>query len=429
MSAQTAANGSPTQNSLAPPGKPVRTVPWFGAMQAYKRRYERLHPSVQMIGLQLWLPLLFVALFALCYVNAFHSPAPHDVQVGVVGQQAATQVNEAFDKAVPGGFEVSAVAPGAAAGDVRSAALVAVYDPTTAGGPTLTIASANGTSNTQVIEKVFQATAAATHTTLQVKDVAPLPASDSAGTTALYVSLVATIGGYMVGMFTAMMGGQLKRRVRFGILAVSFIPLSLLAAILIDPVVGALHGHFFELWMVLLATMAAVGLTVNGLGYYFNRFVTGVALVLFVFLNIPASGGAIAADLVPEPFHWLNHVVIGGGTVPLLRDIFYQAGPGAQVGLWRLAIYAAVGLLLTIPGPAYARWRHHRRALLGLPAGGMMAHAQHQLMTMAQAASKPAHEAEVSSDDASGTATEAEAVIDDSPDDDSSRVGARMADR
>lgn len=400
---------------LAPPR--IRTVPWFRPFQAYKRQYERLHPSVQMIGLQLWLPFVFVVLFVLCYVYAFHSPAPRDVPVGVVGQSSAVQVTTALEAAAPGGFDVTTVAGGPSAAEaVRSADIAAVYDPTTSGGPTLLVASANGASHVQTIERIFQATAAASGTTLQIKDVAPLPPSDSAGTVALYASLVATIGGYMIGMFVAMMGGPLRRRTRFAILLGSYLPLSLLATVLIGPVTGALQGHFLQLWLIQFSVMAAVGLVVNGLGYYFNRFVTGVALVLFVFLNVPASGGAMAADLLPQPFHWLQHVVIGGGTVPMIRDLYYNAGPGAAFGWWRVAIYAAIGLLLVVPGPAYARWRHHRRALLGLPAGGMMAHAQHQLMTMAQAAAAQSHAPSID-DHTSGTAVEAEAVLDQSEED------------
>ena len=387
----------------------VRTVPWFGAMQAFKRRYERLHPSVQMIGLQLWLPVCFVILFVLCYVNAFHSPTPHDMPVGVVGTQAASQVDAGLEKALPGGFSVTRLAS-VDSDAIRTGRLVAVYDPSTAGGPTLVIGSAAaGSANVSAVENTFRPLAAASGAPLQVKDIAPLPASDSSGTVALYVSLVATIGGYMVGMFCGMMGGPLKRRTRFGILAGSAVVMSIVAATLTGPIVGALHGHFLELWAIMFATMLAVGLVVNGLGYFLGRFVTGAALLVFVFLNIPASGGAMPVDMVGEPFRWLNHVVVGGGIIPLIRSVFYDAGPGAHVGIWRLAVYAVAGLALAWVGPAYARWRYHRRALLGLPAGGMMAHAQRQLMLAAQQAA--AQSGRPADEDASGTAVEAEALV------------------
>lgn len=386
----------------------VRTVPWFGAVQRFKRGYERLHPSSQMIGLQLWLPLFFVVLFVACYIDAFHSPAPHGVPVGFAGPApAAGQLDEVLGKAVPGGFEVRPVAAGgerAALGEVRGGDLAAVYIPRSAESAVLVYASANGAEIKLTVTQVFQALAAASRVSLTTRDLAPLPASDAAGTAALYVSLAATIAGYMVGMFTGMMGAPLRRRTRWAFVAGCAVVFALLISVLTDFAVGALTGHFWALWATLLCTSLAVGLAVDGLGYYFARFVTGAALVLFVFLNIPSSGGAIPADFVPEPFRWLNQVVVGDGVIAIVRHVYYGAGPGLATGVWRLSAYAAAGLVLALAGPYYAAWRHRRRAELGLPAGGMMGHAQHQL-TMAAAANSAAEE------ESTGTAVEAEAVI------------------
>src|ERR1700712_83903 len=70
-------------------------------VNAYRRWYSTLHPSLQLIGLQLWLPLFFIVAFCLCYVAAFHAPHPHDVPVGVVSS-APEQLQGEFDKAMPG---------------------------------------------------------------------------------------------------------------------------------------------------------------------------------------------------------------------------------------------------------------------------------------------------------------------------------------
>jgi hypothetical protein len=398
----------------AAPGGAVRTVPWFRAVQRFKRGYERLHPSAQMIGLQLWLPLVFAVLFVACYIGAFHSPAPRGVPVGVVGPAAAArEFGAVLGKAIPGGFNVRPVDPGgeqAALNEVRRGDLAALYAPQSKGRAVLTYAAANGKQLQLTVTQTFQGLAAASGVILTTRDVAPLPAADIAGTVPLYVSLVGTIAGYMVGMFTGMMGGPLKRRTRWGILAGASLVLSLLVAVLAEFAVGALSGHFWALWATVLCTSVAVGLVVDGLGYYLNRFVTGAALVLFVFLNIPSSGGAIPVDLVPEPFHWLSHVVIGDGVIAILRDVFYGAGPGLPYGIWRLAAYAAAGLLLALAGPHYAAWRYRRRSQLGLPVGGMMGHAQYQLMSAAAARAAADH-APSEQEESSGSAAEAEAVI------------------
>ncbi|WP_051171937.1 hypothetical protein [Microbacterium indicum] len=357
------------------PATTIRTVPWFGAVQRFKRRYERLHPSVQQIGLQLWMPTMFVVLFALCYVLPFRSPAPHDLRIGVVGSAAAQQVDQALEKAAPGGYVVEEVdAVDAAA--LRSGAYAAVLDTSDASHPELSVATANSSSLAQIVEATFRSAIESEGVVLTVDDVAPLPVTDGAGTVSLYVSLVAAIGGHLTGMFTALMGGDLRRRARIGIVVGTTAVLGTLAATLIDPVVGALPGRFPALWLLLVGTMTAVGLTTQALGYYFGRWVVAAGLISFVFLNVPASGGAVAVDLLPQPFRWLNHVVIAGGDVPFIHAASYDVGPGEWVGLTRIAAYIAFALVITIPGPAYRHWRRSRRRRLGLPLGGMLETAQ-----------------------------------------------------
>ena len=51
-----------TADTASASAAPTRLSPWM----RYRRQYARLSPPVQMIGLQLWLPLLFVIVFCLC---------------------------------------------------------------------------------------------------------------------------------------------------------------------------------------------------------------------------------------------------------------------------------------------------------------------------------------------------------------------------
>ena len=46
----------------------------------------------------------------------------------------------------------------------------------------------------------------------------------------------------------------------------------------------------------------AIGLFVNGISYFFGRFITGPALLMFVFVSIPASGPRSPAWMVPSFF-------------------------------------------------------------------------------------------------------------------------------
>ena len=97
----------------------------------YRRWYSTLHPSLQLIGLQLWLPLFFIVGFCLCYIAAFHAPHPHDVPVAVVGSSsAAADLQTGLDDARTGVIDVRAYGSADEAEEAVLAGRVAVaYDP------------------------------------------------------------------------------------------------------------------------------------------------------------------------------------------------------------------------------------------------------------------------------------------------------------
>lgn len=66
----------------------------------FRRWFSTLHPSLQLVLLQLWMPLFFIVMFCVCYVAAFHAPAPHDVPIGIVGD--APEAADAIDRAAGG---------------------------------------------------------------------------------------------------------------------------------------------------------------------------------------------------------------------------------------------------------------------------------------------------------------------------------------
>jgi hypothetical protein len=187
---------------------------------------------------------------------------------------------------------------------------------------------------------------------------------------------------------------------RIGIIAASSTVLPLIATLIVRFPLGAVDHGFWALWGIGAATAFAIGLVVNGLGYFFGRFVTAIALILFVFANVPAAGGAYPPEFLPQPFRALHHVVSGTGTLDALRSVVYNVGPGVPHGLLILACYAAAGLLLSFFGKMFFTRRMTRRAARGARPSMMVA-AQMAAMAAASSAtaSHGAHEA-LESDDA-----------------------------
>lgn len=365
-----------------------------GLRQRYRAQYAKLPPGAQMIGLQLWLPFVFVLAFCLCYVAAFHAPAPQHVPVAIVGSGPQTDAFAAqLQKTSDGALDVR-VEPDLASArqNVQTGELAAAYAPR---GKTAELILASGAQFqlATTAKSTFATVAATSGAKLTVHDLAPLPAHDAYGTTLFYVTLVWTISGYMVGMFLGMMGAALRHRVRIGILAGAAVLLTLISTLLIRFALGAVAGNFFELWGIGVLTAFAVGLVVNGLGYFMGRFVTAAALIVFVFFNVPSSGGAYPPEYIPEPFKALHPVVSATGTLDMARSVVYDVGPGVGSGALILVCYLALGAAITAVGKPFFEWRAAWRERRGVQPSMMMA-AQRAAMAAAAASTPDAAETE-----------------------------------
>jgi hypothetical protein len=365
----------------------VSARPLIALPSAYKARYARLHPAGQMVGLMMWLPALFVILFSLTYIGGLHAAAPHNVPIGVVGTSAdARQLADGLHASSKGTMS-GRLYPSVDIAAVRNGTVAALFTPGAPGhSAEAVVASANGAQLSSFAQQALAPLAAAEKTTLHVRDLAPLPPYDASGTVPFFVALGATIGGHLMGMFCGLMGAPLRRRVRWGLIVAVTFMLSLFITVMVGPVLGAVSGHFLQVWAVTWATAIAAGLLTNALAYYLGRFVAIPALVLFVFVNVPASGGSYPVEFVPPIFRWLHHIVLGGYNVPLLRRALYGVGPSTWSGVYALIVYAAIGIALALAGPPYAAWRLRRRTRLQLSPGGMFGEASRQLHELAAGA-------------------------------------------
>jgi hypothetical protein len=336
----------------------------------YRRWYHGLPPQVQMIGLQLWLPLLLVLAFSFCYVAAFHAPAPRDVPVGVVaGGQAPEALARNLAARTGPTFAFREVAsPGSARRAVLDGELTAAIVPGRGGEGTASVLVASAASF-QLEQVVRQAVAAASDAEgrVQLEDLAPLPAHDAYGTSLFYLALAWTIGSYVGAMFVGLMGNGLPHRTRFLLVAAITVPLCLVATVITGPLLGAVDGHLPALCLLGSAAGLSIGLFVNGLGFYVGRYLPGVALVLLVFLNIPASGGAFPPELVPGFFAWLHPFALGTGLIGALRDVVYGVDNYLWPGLATLGAYGVVGLTLAALGKPWLERKQRRREERGAP--------------------------------------------------------------
>jgi hypothetical protein len=328
---------------------------------AFRTWYASLHPSLQLIGLQLWLPLFFIVMFCLCYVAAFHAPHPHDVPIAVVG--VPTSVQDALTRGLPGVLDPQTYSSLRSAKEAVLHGRVAVaYD---GASNAIFTASAHQYQVAALIPAMMTPVLAAAGVTATVTNLAPLPAWDEYGAVSLYLMLSWCIGGYMVAMFIGLMGAPLRHRTRVLVIVGGGVIIAGVTNLLAGPVIGAVHGHFGMLFLIGWGWIVAIGLAVNGFSYFAGRFIALPAMVVFIFLSMPSSGAAYPAWFMAQPFAWLNNVVVGSGITEMLKRELYGVGPGFGRGLVMMISYAVAGGVLMLAGKRLWERRRVRAIVTG----------------------------------------------------------------
>ncbi|SFM80575.1 Carboxypeptidase regulatory-like domain-containing protein [Pseudonocardia ammonioxydans] len=310
------------------------------------------------LALALWFPAFFVLGFMLFYLLPFHAPAPHDIPVAVVGEQAAVAVGDELATAVPGGFDVTSIA---AADDIRQAVferdVVAGYDP---GTHTLFVAKADGMQLVQILQGIFAPLSTAGGAPLQVVDLAPTAPGDGFGTSLFYIAMAWNISGYIAVMMM-MQAVTLSRRTKLLALA-GFGAGAAVVCWVIGTSISAIPFHPAVLLVGFLLSQA-VAWTTYGMAPFVRRALPGVAMGMFVLLSIPSSGGAIPKEMVPGFFQALHHVMPLGQAVDAARGILYFEGTAVTGPILGLLAWWAFGAVLVALGA-----RRERRAADTAPA-------------------------------------------------------------
>ena len=285
--------------------------------------------------------------FVWSYVGALHEPRFHGVKLAVAGPAALSQrlgATEAFDTtrvptraaairrierrqafgavvAGPGGFEILT----AQAAGISVATGLATDLP-----PTLRAAPARGTRVT-------------------VTDVRPLPHVDSRGITPFYLAVGLVVAGYLGAAFLGLVFGTkpIGRRVWWRLLVIGVIALlmGLLSVALVNAI-GPLQGHYLALALAGVLLCFTVGNLAVGLQAALGVLGTGAAILLFVVLGNPSSGGPFSTELLPGFWRAIGPWLPTGAGVDLIRNIASFDGNATARPVAVLCGWAAIGILL-----------------------------------------------------------------------------------
>lgn len=313
---------------------------------------QQLVPLLRKLASALWFPMFFIVGFMVCYLIPFHAPQPHDVPVTVVGQQAATQFDAQVGQAMPGGFDVTAVPDEQTAREsITDRDAVAAYDPSSG---QLFYGKANGMALVQTLQQVFEPVAQAGGQDLQTVDLAPTASGDVMGTGLFYLLMAMNIPPYITVMM--LLRAEVSSRVKL----LSLVGMGAFATVVCYVFGVALNVVPNQPALMLIGFLLtqAVAWVCYGLVPLVKQFIPGVAMMLFVLLSIPASGGAIPQHMVPSFFQSLHPFLPLGQTMDAMRGLAYFDGVGVWRGVLVLACWVVAGVGLV----SFNHWRSLRNS-------------------------------------------------------------------
>ena len=288
---------------------------------------------------------ILVAVFALVssHVAANHSPKPHDVPIGLVGTPVVTNAAEAgLSRTAPGAFKVHAYPSLPAA---RTAVLHrSVYGAfQSVPSPVLLVASAASPAVAVLLQRTFARLADRPGRVMAVRDVVPLPESDSSGATTFSAILSLIIVGLAGTTMVYTLTRHRPEAFRLGVTAALGVGAGLITALVTNVLVGAFPGHFFAVWGVAALFVLAIGMSIAASQVIVGIPGTAIGAILFLVIGNPASGGSSAPELLPGFWRTLSQVLPPGAAVTSMRDVVYFHGHGSTHALIVLALYAVLG--------------------------------------------------------------------------------------
>ena len=281
-------------------------------------------------------------------VAANHEPKPHNVPVGIAGQANVVRtVGNAIRRRAPGAFEIHEYASLDAA---RTAVLHRkIYgalrpEPT----PLVLVATAASPAVSRLLQQASAVARKRIGERIAVRDLVPLPSSDSTGATAFSAVLSLIIAGIFGSTVIFMLARERPAHVRLAAMLVLGIGAGLITALVTNVVVGAFRQDFLGVWGVASLYVLAMGLPIIGFQLMVGLAGTGIGALMFLVIGNPASGGSSAPELLPGFWRAVSQLLPPGAATTAMRDVAYFHGHGTAHALIVLALWAGLGAALAI---------------------------------------------------------------------------------
>jgi hypothetical protein len=322
--------------------------------------------------------LLLQFAFILSYVGAFHSPKPHEIQLGIVSpsEKISGQIIDKMNAISAHPLNAVHVADKDTAiqqiksGELSAALIIHIFGKT----DTLLISSGGGAAVATAVTKVMTLGEATQGRTVEVQDVVPLQSGDYYGLTGFYLVIGWIVGGYLMASLLGISAGArpaTPRRAYFRLGAV--VPYAIISgfggAFIVDQVMGALTGHFVELWWLGTLLVAAAAAVTMAFQVMFGVVGIGIAVLVFVILGNPSAGGPYQTELLPPFWHFLTNALPTGAGTDTVRRIVYLESIGIRGHLIVISVWLIAGTVITIIASHLMYRQSVRKKKVDSPAG------------------------------------------------------------
>jgi hypothetical protein len=292
----------------------------------------------------------FGAVFLTVTLSAFHKPTPHGVPVGIVAPAGGAQrLRSALERNALGGFALrsypsEARAKTGIADRQVDGAVVAGTDATR-----VLIARAGGSAPAQLLTTAATALAVHTGKRVAVVDAVPPPADDSQALSPYFMILCVLFPSVATGSATAHLFRRRRAIWRIGVPVVTAAAVGLAAAGVADAVTGA--GDYLSSAGIIALFSLAIAAPTAALGRIKLPLI-GLAVLTFLVLGIPASGGpSNLTAFTPGFLRALHSVLPLGVATDALRNTVYFHGNDTAGHLWVLGAWAAAGIAALLLHP------------------------------------------------------------------------------
>jgi hypothetical protein len=300
--------------------------------------------------------------FIASYVGALHSPKPHHIPIAV-SAQVPQQIAASLERS--SAFTVHRVAGPSAA--LRAIARRETYAAITLSphGFTLTTAPAASVSIATLLAATLPQQLRATGQPVNLATVHPLPEADARGLVGFYTVAGWAIAGYLgATLFGLSLGALVSRAhtaLRIGAVAILGLVIGL-GGTLIAKAIGDVPGSWLGLTLLGALMITTAGSITVALQSLLGTAGTGLAILLFVIIGNPSSGGPAPGELLPAFWRDIGQLDPVGAAVTAFRDIAYFPDAPLSKPLLTLFIWLLIGITVSIALGSKARGMTHADA-------------------------------------------------------------------